>query len=864
MNTLNQTPQHPANEELAAFALGKEVANAETIAEHVANCARCETLIAKTPRDTFLAILNKAKPGESLTGAYAPKTNPPAADELPEELRQQTKYTFLKKLGGGGMGVVYLAEHNLMKRKVAVKLIPPELIGNPAVRERFLQEVVSAAALEHPNVVRAYSAEEFGPHMLFEMEFVDGKDLGAVVKSKGPLPVNFAVNYIRQAAQALQQGMLKGLVHRDIKPGNLMLTRAGSVKVADFGLAKFSRESEKGRDRSLTGANAMMGTPDYMAPEQARNAKTADIRADIYSLGCTFFYLLTGQPPFAGESIADLILKHWDDARPDVGLLRNDVPAELSQYIQRMMAKEPADRPQTPKEVVDWLAKFAKGEAPKKDTVEEPKEGTVVAAQEKGAEDLRFQAFSPEPSTWEMGTDQRRKQPKKKWPLLAAAIGCLLVGLAFIAAAGVFRVKTKDGIIVLENLPADAEVLVDGNSVTVTSNGQAFEVRVAADQKHRLQVKRDGFKMFGSEVEVDVGGRQTIVIRLEPIKAPAVVMLPKVEGKKDVPIAEEKKDVPKVDPKEIAKKDAPIVEEKNEVLKVEPREVAKIAPKVVPKVEAKDPRPGELVEVEIANGVKMKFCWVPPGEAQLGSPKAERQEVLKQVLKQLKQVKEPAWMALEDEEVRGQFKTKGFWLAKYPVTQQEWAAVMGNNPSHFSKQGVGKANVAGRDTSRFPVESVSWHDCQDFLEKLNRTAKPPAALEKGKFALPHEDEWEYACRGGKENKQAFYFGNVLNGRQANCNGNYPFGTTTKGPYVQRTTAVGSYETAAPHPWKLCDMHGNVLQWCANWYLGEQNARVIRGGSWDGSSGGCRSANRCFGVPGASGCRIGCRVSFRLD
>jgi serine/threonine protein kinase len=112
------------------------------------------------------------------------------------------------------MGVVYLAEHNLMKRKVAVKLIPPEMIGNCAVRERFLREVVSAAALEHPNVVRAYSAEEFGPHMAFEMEYVDGKDLGQVKKSKGPLPVAHAVNYIRQAAQALQHGMLKSLVHR--------------------------------------------------------------------------------------------------------------------------------------------------------------------------------------------------------------------------------------------------------------------------------------------------------------------------------------------------------------------------------------------------------------------------------------------------------------------------------------------------------------------------------------------------------------------------------------------------------------------------------------------------------------------------
>ncbi|QVL32689.1 serine/threonine protein kinase [Telmatocola sphagniphila] len=227
--------QHPTSEQLAAFALGKAVSQADTIAEHVANCSRCEAFLSKTPRDTFLEIFKKANTNLSNIQSNSLYD---ALTELPQSLRHQSRYTFFRKLGGGGMGVVFLAEHNLMKRKVAVKLIPPELIGNAAIRNRFLQEVVSAAALEHPNVVRAYSAEDFGEHMLFEMEFVDGKDLSALVKSKGPLPVPNAVNYIRQAALGLQHAITKSLVHRDIKPGNLMLTRTGTVKVADFGLAK--------------------------------------------------------------------------------------------------------------------------------------------------------------------------------------------------------------------------------------------------------------------------------------------------------------------------------------------------------------------------------------------------------------------------------------------------------------------------------------------------------------------------------------------------------------------------------------------------------------------------------------------------
>jgi formylglycine-generating enzyme required for sulfatase activity len=583
--------------------------------------------------------------------------------------------------------------------------------------------------------------------MAFEMEFVDGLDLGQVIKSKGPLSTAHAVNYIRQAAQALQQGMLKSLVHRDIKPSNLMLTRAGNVKVADFGLAKFSWESDKGRDRSLTGMNTMIGTPDYMAPEQARNAKSADIRADIYSLGCTLYYLLTGRPPFTGKSIADLILRHWEDSRPDVCLFRSDVPGGLSQYIQRMMAQEPADRPQSPKEVVDWLTKFAKGELAKKEAEEKPKENTVAAVNKETVADV--QKFTP--TTKKTATNRKRLQSRKKWPMIAGAITCLLGGLAILSAAGVFQAKPKDGRIVPENRPA--------------GTGELPEISTA-----------------GTGV------------------------------------------LPKISPV------APSLRDPGTLV-------------------GKTRTAGEVVEVEIANDVKLTFCWIPPGEAQLGSSQAVRQGVLKQI----RQDKEPEWLASEAEEVRGRFKTKGFWLGKYAVTQGEWKALMGENPSWFSKQGIGKDKVAGMNTNRFPVERVSWDDCQEFLRKLNVTAKVPDSMGKGKFALPHEDEWEYACLGGKGNRQAFYFGNALNGKQANCDGGSPFGTTTKGPSIGRTAEVGSYENMAKHPWGLCDMLGNVYQWCDN--------RVNRGGAWGQAARDCCSASRGRHGHGLGNFYIGCRVAF---
>ena len=261
-------------------------------------------------------------------------------------------------------------------------------------------------------------------------------------------------------------------------------------------------------------------------------------------------------------------------------------------------------------------------------------------------------------------------------------------------------------------------------------------------------------------------------------------------------------------------------------------------------------KPGEERSFEIADGVKMVFCWIPAGEAQLGSPKSERADVLKAI----KEDKEPTWLASEAEDVRGKFKTKGFWMAKYTVTQREYESVVGSNPSWFAKGGTGKDKVEGIDTSRFPVERVSWDDCQAFLKKCKL---------KG-LKLPHEDDWEYAYRGGKGNKQPFYWGDELNGDKANCDGNYPFGTSTKGAYLERPTPVGSYASKAAHPWGLCDMSGNVWQWCDNWYDSEQKYRVLRGGSWSVNSGGCRAAYRNGGGPDPRDDDFGFRVCFRQD
>jgi formylglycine-generating enzyme required for sulfatase activity/Tol biopolymer transport system component len=270
------------------------------------------------------------------------------------------------------------------------------------------------------------------------------------------------------------------------------------------------------------------------------------------------------------------------------------------------------------------------------------------------------------------------------------------------------------------------------------------------------------------------------------------------------------------------------------------------------------PKPGQEVGIEVAAGVRMIFCWVPPGKAQLGASRAEQAALARIMPGGQRQ----GWQDAESEQFRPTYTSAGFWLGKYEVTQAEWAAVMGANPSAFNGRNANKAQ--GLDTSRFPVEGVSWNDCQAFVAKLNEQA---AAVEKAlgasaRFALPHEDEWEYACRGGQGNGQPFHFGAVLDGRQANCNGSVPWGVATAGPNLGRPTAVGSYQKDHPHPWGLCDMHGNVSEWCENAYAAGEDGRVLRGGDWATPAWECRSANRFRLAPGFRGDRFGLRVCLR--
>jgi serine/threonine protein kinase len=290
-----------------------------------------------------------------------PSKQPPEVANLPPELVKNPQYEVLRELGRGGMGVVYLAKNKLMDRLEVLKVVNKALLDRPGSVERFLREIRSAAKLNHVNVVAAYSAVQSGDLLAFAMEYVEGEDLARLVQTTGPLPVVNACHYVQQAALGLQHAFEKQMVHRDIKPQNLILAREGKrhiVKVLDFGLAKVTRAQNDAT--GLTNSGVMLGTPDYISPEQTLDAANADIRSDIYSLGCTFYYLLTGAPPFRGRSLYEVLQAHQSREAEPLHLVRPEVPEELAAVVGKMMAKDPAQRYQTPMALMQALAAVVK------------------------------------------------------------------------------------------------------------------------------------------------------------------------------------------------------------------------------------------------------------------------------------------------------------------------------------------------------------------------------------------------------------------------------------------------------------------------------------------------------------------------
>jgi tRNA A-37 threonylcarbamoyl transferase component Bud32 len=264
-------------------------------------------------------------------------------------------FLILRRLGSGGMGQVYLAQQLSLKRKVALKLLRHDLAADPVALQRFKKEAEAVARVTHANIVQVYAIGEHDGLHYMALEYVEGRNLKEYLARKGPPEVPVALSIMRQVAAALQRASESGIIHRDIKPENILLNRKGEVKVADFGLSRVHADNQP--PLNLTRSGVVMGTPLYMSPEQVQG-QPVDARTDIYSLGVTCYHLLAGHPPYMGTNPFDVAMKHVQGEPAPLASIRPDLPAELCAVVQKMMARAPADRYQTGKDLLRELARL--------------------------------------------------------------------------------------------------------------------------------------------------------------------------------------------------------------------------------------------------------------------------------------------------------------------------------------------------------------------------------------------------------------------------------------------------------------------------------------------------------------------------
>lgn len=877
----------PSDDELSAFLVGQlSEADIDRVADHLDACPECRGTIEtlEMQRDTLVSQLRVPASAQPLPISAACERAMAAAekllDESPSAATEATlivpsvarirDYRIVEKLGQGGMGTVYKAIHERLDRIVAIKVLTPDRLRDPQGVSRFQREMKAVGKLQHPNIVNAHDAGEAdGTHFLV-MEYVDGVDLGVIVSRLGPLPVSDACELVRQAALGLQHVHQHGLVHRDIKPSNLMLTSAGQVKILDLGLALL-HDPQQPAGAELTGTSQLMGTADYVSPEQAEYTHGVDIRADLYSLGCTLYKLLTGNAPFSGKEYdtpLKKIMAHVQQKPPDVTTRRPGLPAGLVAILYKLLAKDPVGRYATPGEVAAALAPFTAGcdlarlaaraashPAARQTRGEGTLEGYPCAAAGRSEGTTRVSLSSALAET--DGGIQVKPQPARGrwWRSRRARIAAGGLAATLIVLGIVISVRTPVGTIVLEMDQAGiagAVVTVDGrNKITIRTGVGEEPIEVTADEKkHLLKVSKGGFETFTHEFTMRKGKNAPIQLRLVPIGATVAAKGPASADKTgwhgwpdDTP------------PPAIAPFDA---------------EQAKNHQEAWAKYLG--------VPVEYTNSIGMKFRLIPPGEFVMGRKADELKEALETLAPKWKN-----WRVnyLSEGPQHRVILTRPAYLGVHEVTQRQYESVMGRNPSDFAASGPEKEQVekvAGLDTSSHPVENVSWNDAAEFCAKLcakeglqpcyARDGETVTELKATGYRLPTEAEWECACRAGTTTK--WWSGEHINELSAVA--------WMKWNSDSRTHSVGELPA---NPFGFHDMYGNVWEWVNDLWgqtyyaqfadvpaidpRGPESGsllRVIRGSAWFDSA--SNSSNKHGAVPRSHMNGWGFRVALSVD
>ncbi|MCA9033916.1 MAG: SUMF1/EgtB/PvdO family nonheme iron enzyme [Planctomycetaceae bacterium] len=760
-------------------------------------------------------------------------------------------YRLLRELGFGGMGVVYEAEHQSLKRLVALKL----LRGDPETRcereARFRREMQALGAVSHPNLVQATDAGEHNGIQYLVMELLQGADLHKLIQSGARLPLNTACEIIRQAALGLAHAHSRGLVHRDIKPANLMLTDDGNIRILDLGLAQLAA-GETTSAESITQIGQVVGTIDYLSPEQARNAGAVDPRSDVFSLGATLFRLLTGaslldtgQRRSTTEKLAALIcgdFMGFDNCHVQF-------PADFKSFVLRMVHVDPDQRIQTAGEVADFLQPWCHGAnlqnvevipgEPAAATQMNCDQSTAVAVREENDLVPRIMLRKQDSVA-----STRGRPTRFHW-----AAGLMVLVLASV----VIRVMTNGGEIRIqcEDPSIEVEIIRDQNVVDKLSVGQLagftwfrsgeYEIRIPRNRKDRLIIEDGKFELLR-------GKKHLVTITVHQPTSEEVVAVPVELG---VPVP--------------AGGDVPFDSDEAKQLQVSWSEFL-------------------TLPVRHDNTIGMTFMLIPPGTFQMGCPPAFKDRVLATVPADDSLYALERTQRLSESPQHRVRLTRPFYLGVCEVTQAQYETVMGVNPAAFSKNGSEghQPFVRDSDTSEFAVENVSWVDAIRFCNALSRReGRQPVYREESVAAVPDlssdgyrlatEAEFEFASRAGTNS--LFFFGNDISINQLNrfCWWSVSSSVQASGP-----TSSGRFPC---NPFGLEGVHGNTYEWVQDWYSeqyyeespltdprGPESGedKVLRGGGWHAASWAAMASHARFALrPEGAQMWCGLRVAINI-
>ncbi len=693
-----------------------------------------------------------------------------APPQQPGEVGRLGHYRVLGVIGSGGMGVVFLAEDSHLERTVALKVMKPALARHPQAKERFLREARAMAAVEHECIVPIYQVGQQKGVPFIAMPLLRGQTLEERLR-QGPLPPQEALRIARQVAAALAAAHQKGLIHRDIKPGNIWLEKNGRVRLLDFGLAR-----TLGEDTELTQAGSVIGTPNYMAPEQAQGDKL-DHRCDLFSLGAVLYHMLSGRRPFRGKTLATVLSAVMQQDPPPLDSVVQGLPRELALLVHRLLAKDPARRPQTAAEVYRQLTDLEKRVKSVQVQVQEPPPleqkqqehtwPTALVPWERGGSQVR-PPWPPERPVARRAAAPSAEVSSGPWELppwvLALGVGAVAVGVGLLLA--VIFLRTDKGVIRLEINDPQVEVQIKGTQITLRGLQGAKELQVSPGE-HALVIRRGDFQFETTQLVLRSG--QKVTVRVEYLDGQLVVhqgtrelaraRLPQAEPeKKPQPDQPDQGDTsPKPDsqpqptPPEGEKPpgDAPSPPNALPAGTPPPVAVAPFGPKAARAYqEAWAQYLGVPVEreVDLGGGVKMTFVLIPPGEYEMGAVRrhVEGRGFGTEFPIHLHRVRITRPFYLGQTEVTvAQFDrfVQATGYRTQAEKQNKAAIFVGGQKGWEYRQGANWRNPHFPQTGTHPLTCVAKQDADALCEWLS-------GVLGSRVFLPSEAQWEYACRAG--------------------------------------------------------------------------------------------------------------------